>query len=154
MAGHGNAGLASNFIDIAHAKVRPGGVLALVLPASFLQGAAWDAARDRFRGTLFGCCGHQHCYGRIDRPGILRRYRHGRIADCRHTQELTIQPVLPAVFVNLELPPGNYPGSGHGRQGCPKTPGRFFLRAGAYRRLVRMQAAAFSARCPTPVARG
>jgi len=38
MAGHGNAGLASNFIDIAHAKVRPGGVVALVLPASFRKG--------------------------------------------------------------------------------------------------------------------
>ncbi|WP_428102944.1 hypothetical protein [Candidatus Rariloculus sp.] len=49
MVGHGNAGLASNFIDLAHAKVRsPGGVLALVLPASFLQGEAWVAARDLF----------------------------------------------------------------------------------------------------------
>ena len=46
MAGHGNAGLASHFIDLAHAKLRnPGGVLALVLPASILQGEAWDAAR-------------------------------------------------------------------------------------------------------------
>ncbi|MYG42216.1 MAG: hypothetical protein F4203_03585 [Rhodobacteraceae bacterium] len=44
-AGHGNAGLASNFIDLAHAKLRPGGVLALVLPASFTQGAGWDATR-------------------------------------------------------------------------------------------------------------
>ena len=47
MVGHGNAGLASNFIDLAHAKVKnPGGVLALVLPAAFLQGEAWSAARD------------------------------------------------------------------------------------------------------------
>ena len=46
MVGHGNAGLASNFIDVAHAKVKnPGGVLALVLPASFLQGEAWSSAR-------------------------------------------------------------------------------------------------------------
>lgn len=45
--GHGNAGLASYFIDLAHAKVRSsGGVLALVLPASFLQGEAWAAARN------------------------------------------------------------------------------------------------------------
>ena len=49
MVGHGNAGLASNFIDLAHAKVRTsGGVLALVLPASFLQGEAWAAARRLF----------------------------------------------------------------------------------------------------------
>ncbi len=45
MAGHGNAGLASNFIDIAHAKLRRGGVLALVLPATFTQGQSWENAR-------------------------------------------------------------------------------------------------------------
>ena len=43
--GHGNAGLASNFVDLAHAKVKPGGVLALVLPITFVQGASWKAAR-------------------------------------------------------------------------------------------------------------
>ncbi len=48
-AGHGNAGLASNFIDLAHAKLRPGGILALVLPASFLQGRAWENARTLIR---------------------------------------------------------------------------------------------------------
>ena len=46
VAGHGNAGLASNFIDLAHAKLAPGGVLALVLPAAALQGAAWRGARE------------------------------------------------------------------------------------------------------------
>ena len=46
MVGHGNAGLASNFIDLAHAKVRnPGGVIALVIPASFRRGKSWAAAR-------------------------------------------------------------------------------------------------------------
>lgn len=45
MAGHGNAGLASNFIDIADMKVKKGGVIALVLPSSFLQGEAWNNAR-------------------------------------------------------------------------------------------------------------
>ena len=44
--GHGNAGLASNFIDLAHAKAKPGGVVALVLPIAFVQGASWRAARD------------------------------------------------------------------------------------------------------------
>ena len=46
--GHGNAGLASNFVDLAHAKVKPGGTVALVLPITFLQGASWDAARQLF----------------------------------------------------------------------------------------------------------
>ena len=45
-AGHGNAGLASNFIDLAHAKLKPGGILALVLPATFAQGKSWADARN------------------------------------------------------------------------------------------------------------
>ena len=45
-AGHGNAGLASNFLDLADAKIRPGGLLALVMPLSLLQGNAWKASRD------------------------------------------------------------------------------------------------------------
>ena len=44
-AGHGNAGLASNFIDLADRKVKPGGVIAFVLPASFVQGKSWLSAR-------------------------------------------------------------------------------------------------------------
>ena len=44
-ASHGNAGLASNFIDLAHAKARPGGVVALVLPIAAIQGGSWQAAR-------------------------------------------------------------------------------------------------------------
>ena len=45
-AGHGNAGLASNFIDLAHAKLKPGGVIAFVLPIAFIRGAAWQSARN------------------------------------------------------------------------------------------------------------
>ena len=44
-AGHGNAGLASNFVDLADAKLRPGGVAAFVLPAAFIQGDSWRNAR-------------------------------------------------------------------------------------------------------------
>ena len=39
--GHGNAGLASDFMDLAHDKLEAGGVLALVLPFSFVSGQAW-----------------------------------------------------------------------------------------------------------------
>ncbi|MDE0705208.1 MAG: hypothetical protein OXH59_15960, partial [Rhodospirillaceae bacterium] len=44
-AGNGNAGLASNFIDLGHQKVKPGGVLALVLPITVVSGGAWAATR-------------------------------------------------------------------------------------------------------------
>ena len=43
--GNGNAGLASHFVDLAHAKTRRGGLIALVLPGSFAQGGSWEAAR-------------------------------------------------------------------------------------------------------------
>lgn len=43
--GHGNAGLASNFIDLAHTKVARGGTIAFVLPATFISGGSWTKAR-------------------------------------------------------------------------------------------------------------
>ena len=44
-ASNGNAGLASNFLDLAHAKLRAGGTLALVMPASLTLGESWGASR-------------------------------------------------------------------------------------------------------------
>ena len=44
-ASDGNAGLASNFLDLAHAKLRRGGTLALVMPASLALGGSWSAGR-------------------------------------------------------------------------------------------------------------
>ena len=49
--GHGNAGLASEFMDLAHDKLKPGGVLALVLPFAFVSGQAWSNAKE----TLSRC---------------------------------------------------------------------------------------------------
>ncbi len=43
--GHGNAGLASNFMDLGHRKLKDGGILALVLPFAAVQGKAWGKAR-------------------------------------------------------------------------------------------------------------
>ena len=51
--GHGNAGLASNFMDIAHAKLKPGGVLALVMPFAFVVGGSWVDARQTL-AELYG----------------------------------------------------------------------------------------------------
>lgn len=44
--GDGNAGLASNFVDLAHAKVKPGGVVALVVPAAVVSGESWRKVRE------------------------------------------------------------------------------------------------------------
>ena len=45
IAANGNAGLGTNFIDLAHSKLSPNGVLALVLPFTFVQGSSWAKAR-------------------------------------------------------------------------------------------------------------
>lgn len=43
--GHGNAGLASYFLDLAHIKVKPGGTIAFVLPFTMTIGTSWAKAR-------------------------------------------------------------------------------------------------------------
>ena len=43
--GDGNAGLASNFMDMAQRKLKTGGVMALVLPFALARGLAWSRAR-------------------------------------------------------------------------------------------------------------
>ncbi len=42
---HGNAGIASAFAALAHRKLKPGGVLALVLPLSVAAGLSWQDFR-------------------------------------------------------------------------------------------------------------
>ena len=43
---HGNAGIASAFAALAHKKIKPGGVLALVLPLSAAAGLSWQGFRE------------------------------------------------------------------------------------------------------------
>ena len=43
---HGNAGIASGFAALAHQKLKPGGVLALVLPLSVANGLSWKGFRE------------------------------------------------------------------------------------------------------------
>ena len=47
---HGNAGIASAFAALAHRKLRPGGVLALVLPLSAAAGLSWRGFREMLAG--------------------------------------------------------------------------------------------------------
>ena len=42
----GNAGLASNFMDLGHSKLKDSGVLALVIPFAFVRGKSWNGARE------------------------------------------------------------------------------------------------------------
>ena len=45
----GHAGLASNFMDLGHSKLKTGGVLALVIPFAFVRGRAWRKAREALK---------------------------------------------------------------------------------------------------------
>ena len=47
---HGNAGIASAFAALAHRKLKPGGVLALVLPLTAATGLSWQRFRDMLAG--------------------------------------------------------------------------------------------------------
>ena len=47
--GSGNAGLASNFMDLGHRKLKDGGVLALVIPFAFVRGKSWRGAREALK---------------------------------------------------------------------------------------------------------
>ena len=47
--GHGNAGLATHFVDLVHRKLNHGGKMALVLPLSALSGKAWEKVRALWR---------------------------------------------------------------------------------------------------------
>lgn len=42
---HGNAGEASIFLVLADRKLKPGGILALVMPLSLISGESWEASR-------------------------------------------------------------------------------------------------------------
>ena len=44
--GSGHAGLASNFMDLAHRKLKDGGAFGAVLPFAFVRGKAWQRARE------------------------------------------------------------------------------------------------------------
>ena len=45
----GNAGLASNFMDMGHRKLKADGVLALVIPFAFVRGKSWERAREALK---------------------------------------------------------------------------------------------------------
>ena len=51
---HGNAGIASAFAALAHRKLRPGGVLALVLPLSAAAGLSWQGFRQMLTNDYTG----------------------------------------------------------------------------------------------------
>jgi hypothetical protein len=52
--GHGHAGMASYFVDLANRKTAPSGTVAFVLPLSAMSGLSWDAVRGLWRSKYSG----------------------------------------------------------------------------------------------------
>ena len=79
-AGDGHAGLASDFIDVADAVIRPGGVLALVLPLAVLAGASWGEGAAAPSGAVHRYHNHSAARKREERQrtGVVHRHRNGR----------------------------------------------------------------------------
>ena len=69
-ASSGQAGMATYFIDLAHAKLRDSGVLALILPATMVSGPAWEGTRGVVGPRLPR---HPHLYS----DGRRRSFRQG-----------------------------------------------------------------------------
>ena len=85
MFSSGNAGLASNFMDLGHSKLRDGGVLALVIPFASVRGQVVGTSTAGTAGSLQRRSCHFPCRHRFDGAGILRGHRHGRVP-CRGDQ--------------------------------------------------------------------
>ena len=49
---HGHAGLASAFASLAHQKLKDGGIIALVLPFTAINGSAWSKFRELVRSSF------------------------------------------------------------------------------------------------------
>ena len=106
-AGHGNAGLASNFVDLAHAKVKPSGVVALVLPMTAIQGSSWKATRallsDRYTDIVVVTIAASGSFDRAFSAdtGMAEALI---VATKRHDRNGMPAPA-PALFVNLHRRP-------------------------------------------------
>ena len=102
--GHGNAGLASNFMDLGHRKLKDGGALALVVPFAFARGKGWEKARK----ALAAHYSDIHILS-IATTGSTRRAFSADtgIAECLVVATKQGQPIPCVVFSNLPARPAS-----------------------------------------------
>ena len=100
--GSGFAGLASNFMDLGHRKLRDGGVLATVLPFGFVRGKAWQGARE----TLARCYGDIHVTSIANTGGTARAFSADTgMAECLVVATKRTSGSPRAMFSNLAARP-------------------------------------------------
>ena len=100
--GHGNAGLASNFMDLGHRKLKSGGVLAVVVPFAFARGKGWERARK----TLATKYSNIHVLSIATTGSTGRAFSADTgMAECLVLATKRSQPVPSAVFSNFPTRP-------------------------------------------------
>lgn len=128
---HGNAGIASAFAELADRKLRPGGVVALVLPLSAASGQAWQGFREmlaeRYTDLMvlsIAANGHRMSFssdtGMAECLVVARKRRRGE------SKKRT------ARFVSLQERPGDFPEAAVLAKAVRSSPGRRRLQDGPY----------------------
>ncbi len=100
---HGYAGIASAFVALADKKLKPGGVLALVLPISAAAGMSWQA----FRQLLARSYGNLEVLSITSNGGGMSFSADTDIAECLIIAEkhVTSDETGPGRFISLERRP-------------------------------------------------
>ena len=128
---HGNAGIASAFAELADRKLRPGGVVALVLPLSAASGKAWRGFREMLAERYtdltvlsIAANGHRMSFssdtGMAECLVVARKHRRGD--STRRT----------ARFVSLRERPGDFPEAAVLARAVRSSPGRRRVQDGPY----------------------
>ena len=122
---HGNAGVASAFSGLAHRKLKPGGVLALVLPLSAAVGIAWQNFREMVARNYtelevlsIAANGNNMAFssdtGMAECLVIARKLRDGEFSTERVQFATFVQ--RPASLASASVAAGNFEDRGHTRR--------------------------------------
>ena len=83
---HGNAGIASAFAALAHKKLKPGGVLALILPLVAAAGSSWQGFREMLAKNYIDLTVVSIAASENRPSVVLSGYGHGGVPD--HSPEV------------------------------------------------------------------
>ncbi len=86
-AGNGHAGLASDFIDLAHKKIKPGQPIAFVLPFSVVRGKSWGGVTAPFVKPVREYRDHLNRGVRVRESSLFGGHRNRRSVAAREPEK-------------------------------------------------------------------